>query len=65
MCSWEQCHDTAISGSDCSELGSRDKFGFVCVLVNWPQYHDTVNFVQDPETEDPHLIFPQHASFLV
>ena len=26
-----------------------------CVLVNTLQYHDTVDFVQDSETEDPQL----------
>ena len=27
----------------------------LCVLVNTLQHHDTVDFVQDSETEDPHL----------
>ena len=27
-----------------------------CVLVNTLQYHDTVDFVQDSETEDPQLV---------
>ena len=27
-----------------------------CVLVNTSQYHDAVDFVQDPETEDPQLV---------
>ena len=26
-----------------------------CVFVNTLQYHDTVDFVWDTETEDPHL----------
>ena len=28
----------------------------LCVLVNSLQYHDTVDFVQDSETEDPQLV---------
>ena len=27
-----------------------------CVLVHTLQYHDTVDFVQDSETEDPQLV---------
>ena len=27
-----------------------------CVLVNTLQYHDTVDVVQDSETEDPQLV---------
>ena len=27
-----------------------------CVLVNMLQFHDTVDFVQDSETEDPQLV---------
>ena len=30
------------------------QFCFLCVLVNTLQYHDTVDIVQDSETEDPH-----------
>ena len=40
-----QYHDTATSTTPV--LG---------VLVNTLQYHDTVNFVQDSETEDPQLV---------
>ena len=29
----------------------------LCVLVNALQYHDTDDFVQDSETEDPQLCF--------
>ena len=52
----EQYHDTATSGADYSDLSNRDNSCSVCVLVNKLQYHDTVDFVQDSETEDPQLV---------
>ena len=30
---WEQCHDTATSGTNCSDLRNRDNYWFVCVLL--------------------------------
>ena len=53
VCWWEQYHDIATFGRDYLDLRNR----FVrCVLVNTLQYHDTVDFVQDSETEDPQLV---------
>ena len=54
VCWWEQYHDTATSGPNCSDLRSRDEFWLVCVfgeLASVSRYC----FVQDPETEGPHL----------
>ena len=57
MCWWEQYHDTATSGTDYSDLRNRDNFCSVCVGKHVTvQYHDTVDFVQDSETEDPQLV---------
>ena len=56
VCWWEQYHDTATSGTDYLDLHNLDKSLFICVLVNTLQYHDTVDLVQDSETEDPQLV---------
>ena len=43
VCWWDQYHDTAISGTDCSELRSGDEYWLVCVTW-WTghNHHDTV-----------------------
>ena len=56
VCWWEQYHDTATSGTDYLDSCNLDKIFVRCVLVNTLQYHDTVDVVQDSETEDPQLV---------
>ena len=56
VCWWEQYHDTATSGTGYSDFRNRDNFWSVGMLVAWPQYLDSVIFVQDSETGDPQLV---------
>ena len=55
VCWWEQYHDTATSGTDYLDFRNCDNF-VQCAMLNTLQYHDTVGFGQDSETEDPQLV---------